>query len=174
MPRPTSAPSLIDWALGLDLCRHVQELLSDSRDHTVELNALLASLLPSDVKERVHHSGPLVDIAGAQAVPLGMALHELLTNAMRHGALSNVTGTIEVTWTASQAEADGRRLLQLDWAEIGGPCPVSDPSPRSGTGILTGLVESELGGSVDLRYPPTGAVHRLMLRLRRLEHGGEL
>ena len=154
--------------------QNVQELLLDSQEHAVELHALFESLLPDDVKERVQYSGPPVEVAGGQAVPFGMTLHELLTNALRHGSLSNATGTIEVTWTASQAEADGRRLLQLDWAETGGPCPEATPSPGSGTGILSGLVQSELGGSVDLRYPPTGAVHRFMLRLRPLEHGGEL
>lgn len=154
--------------------QQVQELLSASRDHAVELEALVTSMLPDDVSDRVQHDGPAVAVSGTQAVPLGMALHELLTNAMRHGALSTADGRVELTWTTPRALSDGRRLLQLDWTESGGPQPNPTPSPRSGTGILTGLVESELGGSVDLRYPPTGAVHRLILHLRPLEHAGEL
>jgi two-component sensor histidine kinase len=158
----------------LQSMRQVQDLLSESRDHAVEIGSLVQALLPDDVAQRVQRSGPAVEVSGPQAVPFGMAIHELLTNAMRHGSLSSAKGIVEVVWSTPRTQADGRRVLQLDWTETGGPQPKSHPSSRSGTGILTGLVESELGGNVDLRYPQTGALHRLVLRLRPLEHAGEV
>jgi two-component sensor histidine kinase len=68
--------------------------------------------------------GPSLVLSADLAVPVGMALHELTTNAVRYGALSVPTGHVQVRWSASQIE-DTRRL-HLEWREFGGPL-VSQP-----------------------------------------------
>ena len=72
--------------------------------------------------------GPPVSFTPKQAVVLGMAFHELATNAAKYGALSGKSGTVHVAW---QCAADG--TLVLDWRERGGP-PVSPPKRAYWTG----------------------------------------
>jgi two-component sensor histidine kinase len=68
--------------------------------------------------------GPPVELAADLAVPVGMALHELTTNAVRYGALSVPEGYVELRWRVGEVE--GVRKLHLEWAEHGGP-PVTEP-----------------------------------------------
>ncbi len=87
---------------------------------------------------------------------LGIALHELATNATKYGALSNDAGTVEADWT-TETTPDGDRLV-LRWRERGGP--VVTPPVRRGYGSLVlerGLAH-ELAAKVDLSYPPDGAI----------------
>jgi len=62
--------------------------------------------------------GPPVELAAELAVPVGMALHELTANAVRHGALSAPEGYIELRW--GTGEKEGVRRLHLEWREHGG------------------------------------------------------
>src|SRR5215218_7387611 len=68
--------------------------------------------------------GPHVELSADLAVPVGIALHELTTNAVRYGALSVPAGYVRVQW--SMSENEGVRKLHLEWSEFGGP-PVSEP-----------------------------------------------
>ncbi len=64
---------------------------------------------------RVVINGPLVRLSSAQATGLALVLHELATNAVKHGAFSKAEGIIHVEWRASLG------MLTLDWTELGGP-----------------------------------------------------
>lgn len=77
---------------------------------------------------RVTLSGPPVMLPADLAVPVGLALHELATNASKYGALSVPQGRVEVDWTITPVDGGGR-LLTLHWRESGGP-PVSTPTRR--------------------------------------------
>jgi PAS domain S-box-containing protein len=95
--------------------------------------------------------GENVRLTPKASLALGMAIHELATNAVKYGALSNDKGGIKLHWHAGP---DGR--LQFRWEESGGP-PVVPPS-RTGFGsrlIARGLAH-ELDGSVRLEYPREG------------------
>jgi two-component sensor histidine kinase len=72
----------------------------------------------------VHLSGPPVTLTPRQALSLGMAIHELSTNAAKHGALSSESGSVQVAW---QVDAQDRRLT-IEWIESGGPV-VAQPEP---------------------------------------------
>jgi len=152
----------------------VQSLLSKSSERATDLAALATAIVPDDLKQRVSINGPHLEVGGSQAVPLGMLFHELLTNAIRHGALSKAEGSVAVAWGTPRFPAGARAQVSIDWTETGGPQPDGEPSPGTGTGILKGLAESELHGGIDLRYPPTGATHRVRLEFRRREHAGEV
>jgi two-component sensor histidine kinase len=86
------------------------------------------------------------DTAGA----LGLALHELATNAVRHGALAAAEGRVTVGWGLE----DDR--LKLEWRESGGPL-VSPPAHRGfGSVLIERSIPYELGGIVDLDFAPEG------------------
>ena len=87
------------------------------------------------------------------ALALGMALHELLSNAERHGALSTAEGRVTVDWRV--ADTEGRRLL-MEWKEHGGP-PVEAPN-RTGVGqyLMKSVLTRQFGGDIDICYEPDG------------------
>jgi PAS domain S-box-containing protein len=105
--------------------------------------------------ERVLLSGPRLLLPPREAVSIAMALHELCTNAMKYGALSNESGRINLRW----ARIDGvTPQLQLDWQETGGP-PVITPSRRGfGSVLLERTLAQDLNGEVRMTFAPTGLV----------------
>lgn len=101
---------------------------------------------------RLSLEGPSVDLEPKTAVALGLAMHELGTNAVKYGALSRAGGRVEVRWTAN----DGR--LRLEWREIGGP-PVKAPRRKGfGARMLQHGLAGELGGEVRLDFHRDGLV----------------
>ena len=108
-------------------------LLIESSWRTASVADILRSELTpydEDVSERVHLAGPEVELSADLAVPVGMAVHELTTNAAKYGALAVPEGRLEVAWDI--CEADDGRALSLRWTERHGP-PVEQPS-RTGFG----------------------------------------
>lgn len=105
--------------------------------------------------------GPETDLAPNDALSLGLAIHELATNANKYGALSVIGGRVEVRWTRVSPS-----LLHLTWQERGGP-PVSPPARRGfGTELIERIVAHELGHKVDLRFDPQGVYCELAVPVR--------
>ncbi|HEV7437938.1 MAG TPA: HWE histidine kinase domain-containing protein [Pseudorhizobium sp.] len=105
---------------------------------------------------RYRVEGDNISVSPKQALALVMALHELATNAVKHGALSNEHGRLAVTWQA--ATVDDRQMLRLQWEESGGP-PVEQPMRRGfGSRLIERGLSHELGGNVELRFNPGGIV----------------
>jgi two-component sensor histidine kinase len=98
----------------------------------------------------VHISGPPVRLGPKQALTLGMAIHELTTNAAKYGALSTKSGSVNVVW-----QIDSKHLV-ISWTEAGGPL-VSEPR-RSGFGrlLLERALASDLRGEVRLDFAANG------------------
>ena len=85
-----------------------------------------------------------------------MAIHELATNASKHGALSSPTGTVQVSWGIEERDQQSRFTMQ--WVETNGPT-VKEPERRGfGHSILVDMAEYSLEATVTLSYPPTGLV----------------
>jgi two-component sensor histidine kinase len=98
--------------------------------------------------------GPPVTLKRNQVGPLSLILHELATNAFKHGALSTAQGVVHLTWRV--AIEDRGSALHLHWKEEGGP-PVSPPSETSfGTRVIQFSASQSLGGAAELSYEPTG------------------
>ncbi|HEX4636331.1 MAG TPA: HWE histidine kinase domain-containing protein [Rhizomicrobium sp.] len=98
--------------------------------------------------------GPAVHLDTKRALALGMAFHELATNAAKYGALSNAGGTVMVRWSL---EPDAR-LLKLRWEEQGGP-PVSRPTHRGfGLRLIEHGLGREISGKVALDFRREGLV----------------
>jgi two-component sensor histidine kinase len=90
-------------------------------------------------------------LLGAKAAAgLALALHELATNATKHGALGSPDGRVEVDWSVA------RRTVSIHWMEIGGP-PVQPPEHRGFGSVFLRRVLTAAGGSIVLEFPPTGA-----------------
>ena len=105
--------------------------------------------------ERVSIHGPDIVVAPQTAVSIAMAVHELCTNAIKYGALSNDSGTVDVRWTAA-TEPGGQIDLKVEWIEAGGP-PVTAPTRRGfGTRLIERGLSAELRSNVTLDYRPTG------------------
>lgn len=101
---------------------------------------------------RLAWRGDAADLGPKAAVALGLAMHELATNAVKYGALSVPTGRVEVSWTVQAG------VLRMIWREDGGP-PVSTPTRKGfGTRLLEQGLASELRGAVRLEFPPQGLV----------------
>jgi PAS domain S-box-containing protein len=102
---------------------------------------------------RVTLRGPPVEIAAEATQPLGMALHELATNAVKHGALSVAEGRVELSWLPDPATGG----LVLRWTERGGP-PLEGPPARRGFGssVVERTVTRQLHGEVTMAWDPAG------------------
>ena len=115
---------------------------------------------------RVRVGGPKVELPARMITPLGLIVHELATNAVKYGALSEPDGTVEIAWTVE----DGAQLA-LVWTERGGPDPTSpdpdaDPGATTGFGSqMTSLAASQLGGTIAREWPAGGAIARLKFPL---------
>lgn len=107
-------------------------------------------------KERLVISGDNIVLAPKATLALGIAFHELATNAVKYGAFSNDAGSVHVSWTVAVAP-DGARL-RLRWEERDGP-PATPPSHKGfGSQVLERGLAHELEGKVLLEYLPAGLV----------------
>jgi PAS domain S-box-containing protein len=100
----------------------------------------------------VHLSGPDITLNSKSAVTLGMAFHELVTNAVKHGALSASEGVVDVAWKV----VDPDRQLQFRWTESNGPKVA--PPERSGFGrlLLERVLAADLKGDVRMEFAEQG------------------
>ncbi|MDF2975207.1 MAG: hypothetical protein K0R61_5657, partial [Microvirga sp.] len=107
-------------------------------------------------EDRLTMKGPELRLSPRIALALSMALQELTTNAVKHGALSNATGKVDITWEVSQVEAGNR--LHLRWQETGGP-PVQPPTRKGfGTRLIERSLARELNGDVQIMFNPEGVL----------------
>ncbi|MBO9560989.1 MAG: GAF domain-containing protein [Caulobacter sp.] len=102
-------------------------------------------------------------------VALGMAVHELATNALKYGALSAPEGTVRVVWTLETDEADEGPSLRLTWTERGGPPVVTPTRHGFGARLLEKGLAGELSAQVSLAYDSLGLVCTMRLPIRALE-----
>jgi PAS domain S-box-containing protein len=129
-------------------------------------DVVAAALAPFGVDGRQHAisiDGPAVVVRPDAAMTLSLVLHELATNALKHGALTAPLGQVTVAWSMAEAP-DARRLVELLWGEQGGPAVT--PPERQGFGArLIAASADQLGGEIDIRYDPAGLAARLLFPL---------
>lgn len=107
------------------------------------------------IGSRISVHGPKLRFNSTAAQAVGLALHELATNASKYGALSAKTGSVEVCW-----RSDGD-IFVMNWTELGGP-PVSAPTQRGfGSTVLGLMVKRSVEGEVHLDYAPSGVIWTL-------------
>jgi len=132
-----------------------------ARDEFVEVAVatIVAQGLAPFAQGRLATRGPDVGVSATAAPPLRMVIHELASNAARHGALSNETGTIDVSWEPLADEG-----IVLDWIESGGPAVAGAGEAGFGLALIERAVTSGLLGAVALDWRPEGLAVRLSVR----------
>jgi PAS domain S-box-containing protein len=111
-------------------------------------------------RNRLILAGEDLQLPPKYALTMGLAFHELATNAVKYGALSVETGRVDVSWQVHE-RAEGT-VLDIEWSEHGGP-PVKEPSRRGfGSRLIERSIRTELQGSVDHEFAPDG----LRIRVR--------
>jgi two-component sensor histidine kinase/DNA-binding response OmpR family regulator len=165
--RLTRANSVDDYVAAVEgrikALARAHALLSDSRWHSADLGALVAEELApyrAGEPDKVEVVGPNVALPPHMAQGLALALHELATNAAKHGALSSMRGKVSLNWQLRQD------FLVLKWLETGGP-PVAPPSARSfGLKVIRASIENQLGGRTTFDWAPPGMQCVLSIPLR--------
>lgn len=117
---------------------------------------------------RLTVGGPEFTLRPNAAVALVLILHELATNAVKYGALSNLDGRIDLNWAVA-AGGDGGNRLTLTWTESGGPAIVAPTRHGFGTRLITTSVRQQLGGEVTMSYPPEGLVCAMSMPLKAVQ-----
>jgi PAS domain S-box-containing protein len=113
---------------------------------------------------RTEIDGPSVMVGAKDAQNFTLAVHELATNAVKHGALANTAGQIGISWAV--AMEDGGNVLRFRWRERGGPAPAAPSRHGFGTTLLRATFET-----ITFDYAPVGFTCEITVRLGNVELG---
>jgi len=146
LTRAKSLPAYVTAVEGrIKALSRAHTVLSQSRWHGADLRGLVdEELAPYRIGnvEKIKTSGPDVLLQPASAQTLALALHELATNAAKYGALSSMSGQLQLGWQLSDAK------LVFDWNETGGPATKLPSANGFGTRIILASIERQLRGHV--------------------------
>ena len=115
---------------------------------------LALGVVPSGASERVAAAGPEITIPPNSALMLSMILHELATNALKHGALCGPCGKIAVRWETRRRR--GAQHVCLSWNELGGPQPSAEGGEGFGTSMMSSVARGLPDGRLELQFSPAG------------------
>ncbi|MCA9292009.1 MAG: PAS domain-containing protein [Phycisphaerales bacterium] len=144
------------------------EQLAESRWEGTDLASVatqIAGAVAGSPDERIRRTGEHLVLPPDLTTPLALVLHELATNAVRHGALSVPAGAVDLAWRREGREPDTR--LHLEWTERGGPAVEREPVRGLGMRLIVGLIESQLRGGVEFAPDRAGMICRIDVPLRR-------
>lgn len=153
---PEAAASVKTFKGRLGALSAANDLLTRENWEQVPMTELVRdSIATAGQSERIEIDGPSVTLDPRAAVTVSMALHELCTNAIKHGALASPTGIVSIAWDLA-GTAEPR--LTLTWQERGGP-PVAPPTRRGfGVLMLEHMLSQDLGGKVSLEFRSQGVI----------------
>lgn len=129
-----------------------EDLMAQSSTQPIDLNGLVNRVVRAAHREQVQSTGPDVPLTAEIARALGFALHEMATNALKHGALTNESGLVRIEWTR------GRGLIEMSWVESGGP-HVTMPDTLGFGSTLIEQVLKGVGASHQVSYDKDGCRH---------------
>jgi PAS domain S-box-containing protein len=163
LTRADSVKTYVNAVEGrINALARVHTILSLSSWQGAEISKLIdEELAPYSRAGQIRLAGPEVQLQPATAQTLALALHELMTNSAKYGALSVLSGQLSITW---EVEDD---MLALIWEETGGPLVQTPTSRGFGTRSLMASVESQLGGQALFDWRAEGLICRLVVPLAR-------
>ncbi len=122
---------------------------------------------------RIGLDGPQLMISASAGQTIGMALHELATNAGKYGALSTGNGRVEVAWSLDSAE-EGGETLTMSWRETGVPLVTAPKKHGFGSAIIGSVAERSLSAKAELAFQPGGVSWHLRCPAEGVVEGGGL
>jgi PAS domain S-box-containing protein len=139
------------------------ELLSSRHWQELSLIELIRrELAPYAARNNSEVNGPEVMLCAEAGQAMAMVIHELATNAAKHGALSTKKGRVSIRWER-RLNGHPRSDLVLKWQELGGPPVIAPGNPSYGTSTIRDLIPYEFGGTVELVFAPEGVRCRVEL-----------
>jgi two-component sensor histidine kinase len=108
------------------------------------------------INTRIILNGPVLNIAPSPAQGIGMALHELATNAVKYGALSNDNGLIHITWNI-----DSNKMFWITWIESNGPKVIAPSKSGFGQIVIGRLAKASVNGTVAIDFRENGLFYKL-------------
>lgn len=145
------------------------DILTRQSWERADLREVVASALEpfrAHHEDRLSVQGPALALTPSMVLALTLILHELGTNAMKYGALSNDTGQVEVAWSLDGKQGGG---LRFRWQEWGGP-PVTEPTHKGfGSRLIERSLRSDLAADSVITYCKEGLLLEFAIPLSRLE-----
>lgn len=141
------------------------DFLTSENWQTVPLDALIRSqlaLFTAD-ESQVSFGGPDVDLNPQAVKAIGMALHELGTNATKYGALGDHGGKAAIRWNLSPGSDDEQQTLILEWRETGQSFTCAPEHKGFGNTVLTRLAVSLLDATVEYHFGADGILWRISI-----------
>lgn len=130
------------------------ELLSRRRWSDVDIRQIMEEALQPFAGDRLHLEGPPLVLHPKAALSIGMVLHELVTNAVKYGALSSSNGILKVDWRA--VGGDDAPRVEISWIEHDGPAVTVPHREGFGSQLVKGEVFYTLQGDVKLDFASDG------------------
>jgi two-component sensor histidine kinase len=141
---------------------NAHRLITEGGWKSTSLNELLSTLL-APFLDRISFRGPNVFLEPDPTFGLSMAVHELATNASKHGSLSEPAGHVDLSWLVTRTQ-QGLTLV-LDWKERQGPAPRRSRRPGFGSRLIGMVIERQLNGQVQQTFSAEGLDVRLTVPL---------
>jgi two-component sensor histidine kinase len=138
------------------------DLLMQTNWKGADLNSIIDAVAGPFGISRFQLAGPAVWLAPNPAVRFGLAIHELATNASKHGALTKGDGHIEIGWATNTKAVSA---LDFSWIEIGGPEVRTPNQTEPGSILVRSLLAPDAEGEVHLDYLPGGLQFRVRISL---------
>ena len=162
---PADAPGYVAAIQGrVDALARAHRLLGRNRWSETEFRDVL-TLGATQHSGRIDAEGPSMPISAQIVQPLALVLHEMLSNAVSHGALSHPNGAVMVRWR----EQDDQALVS--WCEQGAIEPCGNPEPGFGLSMIAGVIGRQLGGTTSLNWTSAGLEAELVFPRSRAVSG---
>lgn len=146
--------------LRLQALSNIQDVLRTGGTADAEIHGIVATALAPHALEdgRVVADGPNINLPEEKALALSLALNELVTNAVKYGALSNETGTVEISWEIEGKEGHD---FYLSWRERGGPAVTAPLKAGFGSRLIQRHVAAAFGGKAQITFDPEGVTYEI-------------
>lgn len=147
---------------------NAHELLTQSSTNVASIAAVIeTALLPHrGALGEICAQGPPLNLSARQALTLAMCIHELATNAMKYGALSQAGGEVTIRWAIEPM--NDQDFLRLTWVESNGPAVIEPTRRGFGSLLIEHVLADDFQGKVDVNYHPQGLRCELITRLSHL------
>jgi PAS domain S-box-containing protein len=154
----------------------VQALLARADEEDIDLRKLVIAEVsahhdPEKDRDRLQINGPAVHLPAMSAQALGLALHELATNAVKYGALSRSDGKLHISWTVERSSPNG--LVKFQWVETGVKLGSHKPERKGyGSELIEKALPYQLSAETKLEFASDGVRCAITVPLRANSTGG--